>query len=498
MIVRFILVVVFGICSLSARDFWLVAYNVENLFDADGVSTYDDYSADKYSPRHLLTKLRNAASVLSQTGEKRGPDVLVLNEIELDQTPSNRAASDWLLLAQGKSLAELLPKHAPDPRFVDAPAEFWLAKALEEAGLGSYHIAVPDEKPGLHEDGRPRSVKNVIFSRFPLRETRTHPTADARAILEATLDVDGQPLTVFANHWKSGAGDEDNERIRIENATTLRKRLDAIFSKNPLADVVVAGDLNCHYNQAERYPHFRRTAIGDVLKAAGPKTGLKDGTSDLYNLWFELPPGSRGSDVYRDQWGTLIHLIGSRGLFEKRGVSATPGTFGVVIIRGLNADYLDRPVRWSKGRNPAGYSDHFPVQVGLRTNPVGPSPEWLDLSKPNFVKPADPVRRVSEAEITTRARSNAPLLASPSFDPATHQGEVFLVEAPAQVGDKGYIRVSLGSQSFDVFSHTKSIRDALRNQARSTGRLTFIGELGQFKNRHQFVVHRPDWINPET
>ncbi len=498
MILRFALVLLMGLCSLPARDFWVVAYNVENLFDADGVSTYDDYSPEKYSTRHLLTKLRNAATVLSRTSGKRGPDVLVLNEIELDQTPSNRSAADWLALAKAKSLAELLPKDDPDPQFIDAPAEFWLAKALEEAGLGSYHIVVPDEKPGLHEDGRPRSVKNIIFSRFPVRESRTHPTTDARAILEATLDVEGQPLSIFANHWKSGAGDEDNERIRIENATTLRKRLDAIFYKHPLADVIVAGDLNCHYNQSERYPHFRRTAIGDILKAEGAKSSLKDGSTDLYNLWFELPPESRGSDVYRDQWGTLIHLIGSRGLFEQGGISIVPGTFGAVVIRGLNADYLDRPVRWSKGRNPAGYSDHFPVQVRLRTGPSGGPPRWLDLSKPNFSKPSDPVRRVSEVEVAQRARSNAPLLTSPAFDPAAHQGEVFLVEAPAQVGDEGYISISTGPRTFDVFSHTKSIRDALRNQARSTGRLSFIGELGEFKNRLQFVVHRPDWINPKN
>ncbi len=55
---------------LAARDFTVVAYNVENLFDVDGIAVYDDYRQDEpddpftYGRLKLLTKLKNTAAVL--------------------------------------------------------------------------------------------------------------------------------------------------------------------------------------------------------------------------------------------------------------------------------------------------------------------------------------------------------------------------------------------------------------------------------------------------
>ena len=45
--------------------FTVVTYNVENLFDADGVAMFDDYKVDSgYTPRKLLTKLQAITNVL--------------------------------------------------------------------------------------------------------------------------------------------------------------------------------------------------------------------------------------------------------------------------------------------------------------------------------------------------------------------------------------------------------------------------------------------------
>ena len=246
---------------LSPVQIWafsVVAYNVENLFDIDGVASYEDY---KYTPRHLLVKVSNAAKVLSKVDEGRGPDVVVLNEIEIDQTPddSRVEASEWLDSVKNRTLEEILSESPLPPEIASLPAEFWLLKALEDAGLGRYFVVTPEEPPGSHEDGRPRSVKNVILSRFPVKTVKTHHTLNARAILEAQLDIDGRPLTVFANHWKSGAGSPDNERVRVANARTVRERLNEIFKQDPLADVIIAGDLNSHYNQTRRYADFKKS-----------------------------------------------------------------------------------------------------------------------------------------------------------------------------------------------------------------------------------------------
>ena len=47
-----------------------------------------------------------------------------------------------------------------------------------------------------------------------------------RPILETTLLINGHKLTLFNNHWKSGASSPEMELHRIENAETLRKRID--------------------------------------------------------------------------------------------------------------------------------------------------------------------------------------------------------------------------------------------------------------------------------
>jgi hypothetical protein len=155
-------------------------------------------------------------------GNGKGPDIIAFNEIEIDQTPEStvKDPAAWLDSMKDVKLADL---RAPlSPELEGVPSEMWLLKACEDAGLKGYHIAFTNEKPGNYEDGRPMSVHCVIFSRFPIQEVRTHKTSNARAILEATLEVNGKPVTVFANHWKSGAGDPVSEETRLENAASAR------------------------------------------------------------------------------------------------------------------------------------------------------------------------------------------------------------------------------------------------------------------------------------
>ena len=79
--------------SARARPFMVVAYNVENLFDLDGVATYEDYQPAKYSRAHALTKLQNIAKVVAQFEGGRGPDVILFEEIEVDFTNPNALRS---------------------------------------------------------------------------------------------------------------------------------------------------------------------------------------------------------------------------------------------------------------------------------------------------------------------------------------------------------------------------------------------------------------------
>ena len=88
------------------KRFWVMAYNVENLMDVDRVAPYDDYAEipddpNSYNPAKLLRKLQTICRVLKSAPGGIGPDVVILNELEADQTPES-AVGD---------LREFLKKH---------------------------------------------------------------------------------------------------------------------------------------------------------------------------------------------------------------------------------------------------------------------------------------------------------------------------------------------------------------------------------------------------
>ena len=65
---------------VSGRSFQVVAYNVENLFDTDGVSLYDDYKPEFYGPKELQNKLNSIVRSLRLIGGSTGPEVVLLQD----------------------------------------------------------------------------------------------------------------------------------------------------------------------------------------------------------------------------------------------------------------------------------------------------------------------------------------------------------------------------------------------------------------------------------
>ena len=487
-----------GACS--GRDFSVVAYNVENLFDADGVAVYEDYQPSNYTPGHLAVKVKNIVKVLSRVNEGQGPDIVILNEIELDQTPDSSVEDyeAWLASWEGKTVPELLATSPLPDHLAGIPSEAWLLKACEDAGLKGYHVASTDEKPGTYNDGRGVAIRNVVFSKFPITSVLSHPTPAARAILEVTVDVDGHPLTILGNHWKSGAGDLESEKQRRENAETLRNRLDAIFAADANADVIVAGDLNSHYNQNRRYREMRGTAINDILGAQGNELALRQKNGpDLYNLWFELPSNQRGSDIYQNEWGTLMHLILSRGLYDQKGIQYVDNSFTVLKIPGLNADVFGRPIRWSRGSTPSGFSDHFPILAKFRVAEENDKSRWIGLTKPGVMDTGEakpiPVDR-SVVDLFASALTFEKLPPGLNMRDGSFNGRVFFVDAPATIDEKKVVRVTVGGEEYELFTHNQELRARIRESVELNQKIAFHGELGVYRERWQFVLHGKEWL----
>ncbi len=488
------------VLTAVARPFSVVAYNVENLMDADGVALYDDYQPAVYTRAHLSTKLQNIARVMARVNRGEGPDILICNEIELDQTPPVDGhpvdPAAWLRAHADVRYDELLAQITLPADLADTSSAIWLLKALSDHGMTGYTMVTSDEKPGAYPgESRGRAIQNVIFSKFPVRAVRNHPTQNARTIVEAELDVDGAPLYVFANHWKSGAGSTETEADRRANALTLRTRIDELLANDPNADIIIAGDLNSHYNQRERYKQMRETGINTVLRAQGNELAIRGKDRDLYDLWFELPREDRRSDLYRNEWGTLMHLIISRGLYDKRGVQYVDNSFAVLAIPGLNTDAYGHPVRWTfDGPAGAGFSDHFPIYARFLTTEENRPDRWIALVKPSQedTPDGDPIKADFTSVDLTQSVTLATIQKGADLRDGSWSGKIFHVEGEA-VDDK-YVKVKFAGQVYDVFSHDKEIRDMLYAQRESGRNLSFYGELGTYKGSWQFLVREKSWV----
>jgi len=495
---KFVLGLLLMPAMLAARPFIVVAYNVENMHDADGVAVYDDYQPAIYTHAHALTKVNNIASVLAKFNGGKGPEIVLFQEIEIDQTPGKSPPDYPAILKQyaGTTIDRMLGADFT-PVIGDLPAEALLLKACADHGLAGYTVVTGGDQPGKYEDGHGHAIKTVIFTRFPVKAVHTYPTLNARNILEVQLDVDGYPLTVFDNHWKSGAGDPKTEIFRIENARTLRTRVDELLKADPNADIIIGGDFNSQYNQKRRYRAMKQTGINDILGSQGNELAVRGPAKDVYNLWFELPPEQRGSDTFKGEWGTLMNLMVSRGLYDRRGVQYVDNSFGVAKFPGLNADAGGLPNRWSsEGPAGHGFSDHFPIYAKFITVDDNQPGKFIPLDRAagqdDDSAPVASKGDYDKVDVKAVAITADKLPSGANLRDGTWSGKIFRVEGET-VEDR-YLKVRAFGDVYEVFSPDKKIRDALFEQRKNGGRLKFYGELGQYKGNWQFVVKSLEWV----
>ncbi|MGJ3244192.1 MAG: endonuclease/exonuclease/phosphatase family protein [Opitutales bacterium] len=484
--------------AAQARDFSVLAYNVENLFDIDGVALFEDYqpydpeTESGYGPQHLLVKLTNIATAVA-AAETGGPDIILFSELEFDRTPGGLTVEQFLTQTADANLEDLLIE---DPtRWADVSSQAWLAKALAEDGMTGYRVAVQEDRP-ITEFVEAHTC--AVFSRFPITAVFSHPIEDARDLLEVHLEVEGHPLIVFSVHWKSGASNPEREPIRIQNATVLRQRLNELREEQPQADILLGGDFNSSYNQLAIVPGLDVSGINSILQSSGDEDGVAAaGGPDLYNLWYELPAAERGSEVYRGDWGTLMHLLLTPGLYDRDGIVYIDNSFERVILPGENVlKGLGTPRRWYfAGPVGGGYSDHLPIQARFRT---GSEPEdgdagpWIDPTQPHGDAPDDqplPIDFASVAEGPLPDAGKALQGLSPA-GLASRFGEVFAVEARIVARDP--LTLEVGGTRFGFYTPFDDVyKQIIRRQVGHT--VSFIGQLGSYRGRIQFVIQDPTW-----
>lgn len=309
-------------------------YNVENLFDTINTPGVNDEEFTPQAPKRwnsarYFEKLDNLATVIAGIGRDEGlpggPHVLGLCEIE------NRGVIEDLV--KNGRLAHLnygiVHYNSLDMRGVDVgliyQPDFFVVTASR-----SYDL------PLTSTEGE------VFYSRSQL--------------VVSGLLMD-EKMHFIVNHWPSRrSGSKASERLRIDAALLTRHIVDSLQKDDPLAKIVVMGDLNDDPRDASVRKH---------LRAEGSESTLKEG--DLYNPMDELFRRGVGSLAYRDRWNLFDQMVVSQPLLGKDYSS-----FRMHAARVYSREFMTQrdgrfrgyPLRTFVGdQYMKGYSDHFPVYI---------------------------------------------------------------------------------------------------------------------------------------
>ncbi|OQZ03707.1 MAG: hypothetical protein B6D34_06665 [Candidatus Brocadia sp. UTAMX1] len=330
------------VTSIEAKTFKVASYNLENLFDLtrDGTE-YPEYIPNTgygWSKGIANIKYTNIARVLKDMGG----DVVALQEVE-----------------SKKALITLRNK-------------------LKDLGVDYPYFEIADSNA--------TSVKCAALSKFPIveKEEIQVDLVDneiARNILKITLDIDGNRIVLFINHWKSKRGPES---MRITCANTLRREIDKLKED---VDFILIGDFNSNYNEYKTFRNSGRlndtdgiTGINHILKTikdaemVDEKILTKQTTNEyLYNLWLEVSESSRWSYLFSGRQESPDNIIVSKGLYDAKGISYSDNSFSK-----FQPDYLfegKTVYRWQRAESGMGrhlgngYSDHLPIFAYFSTEP---------------------------------------------------------------------------------------------------------------------------------
>lgn len=316
----------------SGKEFTIVFYNVENLFDTEDEPLKEDEEftpgSDKaWDQEKYEKKLEDIARVLSSVNPSGLPEIIGLSEIE------NRKVLDDLVGIKSlkKGNYSVVHSESPDKRGIDVALLYC-----------SDDFTVSDYK--------------TIPVIFPFDSSET-----TRDILYVTgTENDGEAFHFFVNHWTSRIeGQRESEPKRIYAAVALRKEIDALMNRDPQVKIVIMGDFNDE-------PTNR--SINEMLFANNKR---KNATSrELYNLMYDLHNiNNIGTYFYRGNWNMLDQIIISQSLLKDRSGYHTDYEDGKI----LKEDWMLYQEQESREFVPnrtysgpeyyGGASDHLPVYI---------------------------------------------------------------------------------------------------------------------------------------
>ena len=185
---------------------------------------------------------------------------------------------------------------------------------------------------------------------------------ETRDILFIKGYLDGELIYVFVNHWPSKRGGEDHTTAsRNAAAAACRKEIDQIQLLDPMAKIIVMGDLN---DNPDSY------SVTKILEATGDRNKLKKGA--MFNPFAKIYQQGYGSLANQDTWSLFDQIILSAQWLnsDQSGFYFyQEAIFKKMYMIENRGRYKGYPMRtWDGNNYRGGYSDHFPTLIILLKN----------------------------------------------------------------------------------------------------------------------------------
>ena len=309
-------------------------YNLENLFDTIDAPDIRDteftpQGSKIWNTQKYNEKLKNMAHVIAQMGidfDKEGVTLLGVSEIE------NRTVLEDLV-----SQDEIKNRH-----------------------YGIIHFDSEDRRGiDLALLYQPRHFIPMNAKPVPVHIYSGTKRIFTRDILFVSGKLDGEDIHILVNHWPSRRGGESKTAPwRATAAMECKKIADSLTLLNPMAKVIIMGDLNDDPTSP---------SVKNVLGAKGKKKKVHEG--QIFNPMIQFFKRGIGTTAYRDAWSLFDQIMLSYGWLPK-------DQFGYRFYKAkiFNKNFLIQkkghfkgyPLRTFAGNEFLhGYSDHFPVMVYL-------------------------------------------------------------------------------------------------------------------------------------
>ncbi len=307
-------------------------YNVENYFDVeDNPNTADEEFLPKgkknWNEYRMYDKNDKVGKVILTAGAWDLPVIIGLCEVESD------------------AVGRLITRASP----------------LKDKNYGYLHQESQDRRGIDVMLLYQKDHYTPVSTHFYPVEVPNDPGFRSRDILYSKGVLGGDTLHIFVNHWPSKYGGVMKTiPLRKAAALTLKKRTDSIMAVNPMAKIIIMGDLN----DAAHEP-----SLVEALGAVRYSDNMPE--KALVNLSWPLVDAGKGSHKYKGQWDIIDHIIVSKGLLEGQGLTTTKDGMSIKDL-----DFLLEPDDRYMGQQPnrtyqgytyhGGYSDHLPVMLELR------------------------------------------------------------------------------------------------------------------------------------